>query len=86
MKSPKLNASWRDSARSSKLWIFDSSVTFPLVLMFFNMSIKTFYVVLGFIIFLSVLSYYGFSVPVFARFLRTKIAGTRKIAVPWWLA
>jgi len=86
MRAPKANSSWRDSARPSKLWIFDSSVTFPLVFMFFNMSLNTFYVVLGFIIFLSILSYYGFSVMVFARYLRSKVAGTRKIAVPWWLA
>lgn len=86
MQTPKPNASWRDSARESKLWIIDSTATFPIVIMFFNLSLNTFFVAVGFIVFLSILSYYGFTIPVFFRYLRSKIAGNRKTAVPWWLA
>lgn len=86
MKYPKPNASWRDSARRSKLWIFDSSATFPLVFMMFSFTFSSFVIVLCFVAFLSVLSYYGYTIPVFLRFLRSKLAGKRKIAVPWWLA
>lgn len=86
MKAPNPNASWRDSARPSKLWIFDSSATFPLVILIFHISWNTFFITLGFIVFLSILSYYGFTIPVFLRYLRSKIAGNRKVAVPWWLA
>lgn len=86
MRYPKPNSSWRDSARSSKLWIFDSSATFPLVLLLFNISLNTFLLALTFIVFLTVISYYGFTMPVFFRFLRSRIAGKRKVAVPWWLS
>lgn len=86
MKNPKLGASWRDSARPSKLWIVDSSAVFPIVIMFFKINWYTFGTAVTFIIFLSILSYYGFTIRVFIRYLRSKIAGKRKIAVPWWLA
>lgn len=86
MLRPKPGASWRDSSRSSKLWIFDSSAVFPLVIMFFHISWTTFGVAMSFVVFLSILSYYGFNISVFVRVIRSTIAGKRKIAVPWWLA
>lgn len=86
MRQPKAGASWRDSARSSKLWIFDASATFPLIVLLFHVSWNMFFITLGFIVFLSILSYYGFTIRVFIRYTRSLVAGKRKIAVPWWLA
>ncbi len=36
--------------------------------------------------FFSLLGRYGFTVPVFLRWLRTMLAGPRKFAIPWWKA
>ncbi len=86
MTQPSPDASWRDSARPSKLGIFNSSATFPLVFMLFHLSWHTFYIALAFMVFLTVIDHFGFSINVFFRLLRSTLAGPRKIAVPWWLA
>jgi hypothetical protein len=43
MKGPPPGASWRDSARSAKLWIFDASASFPLLILAFHITMKTFH-------------------------------------------
>ena len=83
--TPPPGASWRDSARSSRLGPLDSSATFPILLLMFNIEWWTFGIVVFMIIFLSVLSRYGFTIPVFFRFVRSKLAGKRKVATPWWM-
>ena len=83
-KMPSANASWRDSARSSRLGPLNSSSLFPLILFFFHIQIWTFILALLFVIFLSVLSRYGFSITNFGRLIRSKLAGRRRIATPWW--
>ena len=77
-------ASWRDSARGAKLWIFDANATFPLVIMAFHITWYTFGFAVVAMCFFSFLSKYGFTIPVFFRLIRSTIAGSRKIAIPWW--
>jgi intracellular multiplication protein IcmT len=84
MKEPKVGSSWRDSARSAKLWIFDASATFPLLVLAFHITWTTFIVAVVSMLFLSLLGRYGFSMVVFARWIRSSLAGKRKVAVPWW--
>lgn len=81
----KPGASWRDSARPARFWIFDASAAFPLVFMLFNITWWTFAVVVFVMLFLKLLDYKGYKVIVFGRLLRNFIAGPAKIAVPWWL-
>jgi len=83
--SVKQGASWRDSARSPRFWIFDASAAFPLVFMLFNINMTTFMIAILVMLFLKVLDYYGYKVPVFIRIVRSYIAGKRKLASPWWL-
>ena len=85
MNQPKPGASWRDSARSSRLWIFDSSAFFPVIVFLFHIRWWTFFVTVGMVIFLTALSYYGYSTIVFGRIVRSFLAGKRKMATPWWL-
>lgn len=84
MKGPPPGASWRDSARSAKLWIFDASASFPLLILAFHITMKTFVFAVTAMLFFSGLRKYGFSVPVFLRWVRSTIAGPRKVAIPWW--
>lgn len=85
MSDPKPTAHWRDSARDSKLWLFNSTTLFPLLLMLFHIKTWTFVSAFTAIGFFTVLSYYGFTVPVFFRWCRAKIAGRRRTARPWWM-
>ena len=84
MKDPKFDSSWRDSARSPKLWIFDARASFPLLIFLFYISWASFIFVVIAMSFFSLLNKYGFSVPIFARWLRSSLAGKRKSARPFW--
>ncbi|MEO8401872.1 MAG: IcmT/TraK family protein [Gammaproteobacteria bacterium] len=77
-------AHWRDSARNVRLWGVDFRACFPLVVFLFHIRIWTFLAALTTTIFFALLERYGFSVAVFLRWLRSYIAGPRKMAQPWW--
>ena len=79
------NASWRDSARAIKFFIWDGKAVFPMALFFIHIRLWTFIVALVAVIFFSILNRYGFSPVVFGRWLRGFIAGPVKSAEPWWL-
>jgi intracellular multiplication protein IcmT len=79
------SASWRDSARAARFWIFDASAAFPLVFMLFNIKWSTFVFALVCMFFLKILDYYGFKIIVFLRIIRNFVAGDYKSANPWWL-
>lgn len=85
MKLPTADAHWRDSARSPKFFIFDAKAAFPLLLFLLHIRWWTFIVaVVAWLIF-TYLNYRGFSMEVFLRWLRSILAGKRKIAIPWWM-
>ena len=77
-------AHWRDSARSVRLWMVDFRACFPLLLFLFHIRLWTFFLAVVITIFFGALERYGFSVAVFGRWLRSFIAGPRKVAQPWW--
>lgn len=79
------SASWRDSARSTRLWIFNSSTTFPLLLWLFNIQTWTFVLAITVMAFFLIIEYYGFTPIIFARYIRSLLAGKRRISRPWWL-
>lgn len=78
-------ATWRDSARNPKFFIVDYRACFPLLALLFNIAWSTFIIAVLAVIFFSALNYYGFTIPVFLRWLRTVLAGPYKPAVPWWM-
>lgn len=77
-------AHWRDSARSVRLFFLDFRACFPLLLLIFHIRLWTFVLTVVVTIFFSLLERYGFSLVVFGRWLRSYVAGSRKIAQPWW--
>lgn len=81
---PPPDAHWRDSARSPKFFVFDAKAAFPLLLFLLHIRLWTFIVAVVAWMFFSILNYYGFSIGVFLRWLRSTLAGKRKIAIPWW--
>lgn len=78
-------AHWRDSARSPMLYFVDARAVFPIALCLLHLRVWTISLALAVTIFLTVLNYYGFSVAVFGRWLRTLLGGRRKSAIPWWV-
>jgi intracellular multiplication protein IcmT len=84
-KMPSPDASWRDSARYPKFFIFDSRAVFPFMLWLLHMKIWTFTVAIVAAIFFSILLRFGFTISIFFRWARAMIAGKRKAAIPWWV-
>lgn len=77
-------AHWRDSARPVRFWIVDFRATFPLLIFLLHIRLWTFFFAIATTIFFAMLERFGFTVAVFGRWLRSYIAGPRKIAQPWW--
>lgn len=77
-------AHWRDSARNVRFWIVDYRACFPLLILLFHIRLWTFTFAVVATIFFSMLERYGFTPAVFMRWMRSYIAGPRKIAQPWW--
>lgn len=77
-------AHWRDTARPAKFFLVDYRAAFPLLLFLLHIRWWTFIFAVVTMIFLGILEHYGFTVSVFKRWLRTRLAGPRKFSRPWW--
>ena len=77
-------AHWRDSARTVRLFFLDFRACFPLLLLLFHIRLWTFILALFATLFFTALDRYGFSLAVFMRWIRSFLAGPRKMAQPWW--
>lgn len=75
---------WRDSARSARFFMVDARAAFPLFLFLMHIRIWTGLLVLISAVFFAIIEHYGFTVPVFLRWLRSFLAGNIKSAQPWW--
>lgn len=84
-RMPTPDASWRDSARYPKLFIFDSRAVFPIMFFFLHITWWTFIVAMIAVAFFSLLMRFGFTVAIFLRWARATIAGRRRAAIPWWV-
>lgn len=84
-KSFSSSAHWRDSARSARFFMVDARAAFPLFFFLMHIRVWTGILVLVSAIFFGILEHYGFTVPVFFRWLRTLFAGAIKTARPWWI-
>jgi intracellular multiplication protein IcmT len=65
--------------------MIDARAAFPVLLALLHIRLWTLAVALIAMLFFGILSYYGFTVPVFGRWARSLAAGKRKISAPWWL-
>lgn len=83
MRDPA-NAHWRDSARSPKLFFMDAYAAFPMLLFLLHIRWWTFFLCLGVIAFFVILEKFGFTVPVFKRWLRVFFAGPHRNSRPWY--
>lgn len=77
-------AHWRDSARPARFFVIDARAVFPFLLFLLHIQWWTFWLALVCIIFFMAIEHYGFTVPVFFRWLRTVLAGPRRLSKPWW--
>lgn len=75
---------WRDSARSARFFIVDARAAFPIFLFLMNIRIWTGVLVLISAVFFGIVEHYGFTIPVFLRWIRTILAGSIKSSQPWW--
>ena len=77
-------AHWRDSARIARFFIVDARAAFPIFIFLMHIRVWTASLVLISAIFFGIIERYGFSLPVFLRWLRCFLAGPIKSAQPWW--
>lgn len=82
---PSPNAHWRDSAYYPVLFIIDARAVFPVIFCLLHIRMWTIAIAFTTTAFFGLISYYGFSVPVFGRWLRSTLGGSRKAAAPWWM-
>jgi len=75
---------WRDSARSARFFFVDARAAFPLIFFLLHMRLWSFILAIITMLFFALLERYGFSVPVFGRWLRGLLAGPHKSSSPWW--
>ncbi len=84
LKQPTVNAHWRDSARTAKFFFIDAKAAFPIFLFLVHIKIWTFIIALTIMVFFTILNRFGYSVDVFLRIFKMKLAGPRKTVIPWW--
>jgi intracellular multiplication protein IcmT len=77
-------AHWRDSARNVRFFFIDFRACFPLLLFLLHIRLWTFVLAVIATAFFATLERYGFTLIVFLRWIRSFVAGPRKIAQPWW--
>lgn len=75
---------WRDSARSARFFLVDARAAFPIFLFLMHIRTWTAGIVVVSMLLFGIIEHYGFTVPVFLRWLRSFLAGPRKLSRPWW--
>jgi intracellular multiplication protein IcmT len=75
---------WRDSARTARFFMLDARAAFPLFLFLLHIRVWTGILVIASAVFFGVIEHFGFTVPVFLRWLRSSIAGPIRTSQPWW--
>ena len=77
------SAHWRDSARNARFFLVDARAAFPIFLFLMHIRVWTGMLVVISAIFFGILEHFGFTVPVFLRWLRLFFAGSVKLSTPW---
>jgi len=84
MRHPE-SAHWRDSARTPMFFMIDARSAMPLVLFLLHIRLWTFFLSLCICIFFMVLNRFGFTLPVFVRWLRSFLAGNNRSTRTWYM-
>jgi intracellular multiplication protein IcmT len=75
---------WRDTGKPVKVGMLDARACFPLLVFIVYWSWTTFYIALIGVIFFSVISWAGMTVPATIRMVRRFLVGPFRPAVPAW--
>lgn len=75
---------WRDSARNARFFMVDARAAFPIFIFLMHIRVWTAILVLVSAVFFGIIEHYGFTVPVFLRWLRSFAAGPHRSSQPWW--
>ena len=75
---------WRNSAQPVRIAMFDARALFPLLSFVVYWSWFTFYVALIGVVFFSLISFLGLTLPSMVRLLRRLIVGSARPALPVW--
>jgi intracellular multiplication protein IcmT len=78
-----MNWFWRDTARTPQVFGMDATAVFPFLLFMVHIRWWTFGVAVVSMIALAILARFGFTGPVFLRFVRSFFAGPVRFAVSW---
>lgn len=82
MRHPE-TAHWRDSARIPKFFFIDAFSAIPLLLFLLHIRLWTFILALLVCAFFMTLNRFGFTLPVFFRWLRSFVAGNIRNSRSW---
>lgn len=77
-------AHWRDSARTARFFVVDARAAFPIFFFLMHIRIWTAILLVVSIVFFGIIEHYGFTLPVFFRWVRSFLAGGHKSSQPWW--
>lgn len=77
-------AHWRDSSRIARFFIVDARAAFPIFLFLMHIRWWTGMLAIASLCFFGFIEHYGFTVPVFLRWIKCVLAGPRKTSEPWW--
>ena len=75
---------WRDSARAARFFMVDARAAFPIFIFLMHIRVWTGILVIVSALFFGFIEHYGFTVPVFLRWLRSLLAGRTRSSTPWW--
>lgn len=84
MALERISSHWRDTGRVPRFFIIDARSTFPLLLFLIHIKLWTFVLAATTTIVFGAIEHFGFTTQVFARVIRTYLAGKRKLSKPWW--
>ena len=76
-------AHWRDSARTPMFFVIDAYSAIPLFVFLLHIRLWTFILACSVCAFFMILNKFGFSMPVFFRWLRAFFAGNVRLARSW---
>lgn len=76
-------AHWRDSARTPMFFVVDAYSAIPLFLFLLHIRLWTFLLACSVCVFFMLLNKFGFTMPVFFRWIRSFIAGNVRSARSW---
>lgn len=83
MRNPE-TAHWRDSARMAKFFFVDARAAIPLLFFLLHIRLWTFLLALSITLFFATLQRFGFTLPVFMRWIRVFLGGNFRYSRPWW--